>query len=56
MIMDLINSAERTASYDESIMEIIRDEAAAFFAGQKSAKETAAVIQSRVNIYVNEQI
>ena len=56
MIMELINSTERTADYDDNIMQIIIDEAAGFFAGQKSARDTAAVIQSRVNIYVNEQI
>ena len=42
------------AYYDSSIENIIVEEAAAFFAGQKSAKDVAGVIQSRVQIYINE--
>ena len=42
------------AYYDASIENIIVEEAAAFFAGQKSAKDVAGVIQSRVQIYINE--
>lgn len=53
--MELINAAGMTMSYDESLMTIIQEEVAPFFAGQKSAADTASVIQSRVNIYVNEQ-
>ena len=53
MIMDLINSAERTASYDER-SEIIRDEAAAFLQARRAPRD-GAVIQSRVNIYVNDR-
>ncbi|NCB52143.1 MAG: extracellular solute-binding protein [Clostridia bacterium] len=51
----LIESTDRVYSYDEDIMEIINDETAAFLAGQKSAEDTAAMIQSRVSLYVNEQ-
>ncbi|MBQ6889076.1 MAG: extracellular solute-binding protein [Lachnospiraceae bacterium] len=40
--------------YDENLMNIIREEAAAYFEGQKSAEEVAKIIQSRVKIYVNE--
>ena len=53
--MDLLDRIDSTRSYDENIYNIVQEEAAAFFAGQKSAADTAAVIQSRVNIYVNEQ-
>ena len=42
-------------SYDQDIMNIITDEVAAFFAGEKSAEDTAAMVQSRVNLYVQEQ-
>ena len=41
-------------SYDQELMNIISEESAAFFSGQKSAKDVAAIIQSRVQIYVNE--
>ena len=33
---------------------VAKEEAAAFFKDQKSAKETADIIQNRVQIYVNE--
>lgn len=51
----LINSTNRVYSYDQSLMGIITDETEAFFAGQKSAEDTAAMIQSRASLYVNEQ-
>ena len=53
-IMELIKSIQRTGTYNEEIFNIVAEEAAAFFAGQKSAKEVADIIQSRVRIYVNE--
>ncbi|MDR1330300.1 MAG: extracellular solute-binding protein [Oscillospiraceae bacterium] len=40
---------------DEAVNAIIEDAAGAYFAGQKSAEETARDIQSRVSIYVSEQ-
>lgn len=39
---------------DDTLLNIIQEEAAPYFAGQKSAKDVAAIIQSRVQIYVNE--
>ncbi len=42
------------AYFDSSVENIIVEEAAAFFEGQKSAKDVASVIQSRVQIYINE--
>lgn len=55
MIMELINSAENVATYDSAMMEIILEEAQAYFSGSKTARDVAALIQSRVSIYVNEQ-
>ncbi len=40
--------------FDEALFNIINEEAAPYFAGQKSAKDVAGIIQSRVQIYVNE--
>ena len=54
-LMAVINGVDSVVNYDQSMMDIISEEAAPFFAGQKNAQETAAIIQSRVNIYVNEQ-
>jgi ABC-type glycerol-3-phosphate transport system substrate-binding protein len=54
-IMELIEKTDKVLSFDQSIMEIINEEAQVYFGGQKSAAETAAVIQNRVELYVNEQ-
>ncbi len=53
-VEDFIFSIDQTVSYNEELLNIIKEEAEGFFAGQKSAKEVAGVIQSRVKIYVNE--
>lgn len=51
----LIDSAEGVVSNSNNeITSIINEEAAAFFEGQKNAKDVADIIQSRVQIYVNE--
>lgn len=54
-ILGLINATTAVYGYDESILNIISDEAAAYFAGEKSLDDTANMIQSRVNLYVAEQ-
>lgn len=54
-ITDLIDATTRVYSYDDTLFQIISDEAEAYFSGQKSAEDVAALIQSRVSIYVNEQ-
>lgn len=41
--------------YDDPAAEIALEEAAAFFAGDQTAEDTASVIQSRVSIYLGEQ-
>ncbi|MGI5976709.1 MAG: ABC transporter substrate-binding protein [Candidatus Limivicinus sp.] len=54
-LMDVITSTTNVGSYNESIFDIVKEQAQAFFEGQKSAQEVAKLIQSKVNIYVNEQ-
>ncbi len=54
VVRNLIDTVDTVYQYDEQIRQIITEETAAFFEGQKSAKEVADVIQSRVQIYVNE--
>lgn len=39
---------------DEALLNIIEEEAAPYFSGQKKAKDVAAIIQSRAQLYVNE--
>lgn len=53
-ITDLINSCDRSYSYDTQLMEIINEEAAPFFEGQKTVQDVADIIQSRVKMYVSE--
>ena len=53
-ILDFINSIDQVGNANEEVASIIYEEAEAFFSGQKSAEEVADIIQSRVQIYVNE--
>jgi ABC-type glycerol-3-phosphate transport system substrate-binding protein len=55
MLMDIINNTTHVMNYDSDIYEVISEDAEAYFAGQKTAEEVAKLIQSRMNIYVNEQ-
>ncbi len=54
-IRDLIESTTKVADYNQEILDIVSEQAAPFFAGQKSAEEVARLVQSKANIYVNEQ-
>mgnify|MGYP003215015586 CR=1 FL=1 len=54
-LRELIASVKYSFSYDETIMNMIAEDSAAFFDGDKSAADTAALIQNRVSTYVNEQ-
>lgn len=53
---DVIAHCDRTFMGDTQIENIVMEEAAAFFSGQKSVEETAEIIQNRVKIYVNENM
>ena len=43
-----------TYSQEDEVLNIINEEAAAFYKGQKNVDEVASVIQSRIKIYVGE--
>lgn len=51
-----IESVDKKMYYNEQIQNIITEESAAFFEGQKSAQDVANIIQSRAQIYVNENM
>ena len=53
--LDMIEHIGAVNGYDQAVVDIVLNEAARFFAGNKSAEETAASIQSRVGIYLSEQ-
>ncbi len=50
----LLDGVSQVYQHDRAMMDIILEEASAFFAGQKTAEEVAKLIQNRVFIYVNE--
>lgn len=53
-IKEYVLSVDTMYFYDSAIVDIILEEAAPYFANQKSAEQVADIIQSRVQIYVNE--
>lgn len=52
---DAVESCTKVYDYNSSIIDIVSEEAEAFFQNQKSVENVAKLIQSKVNIYVNEQ-
>lgn len=55
MLIDYFSTVDTIARYDESLTDIINEEANAYFKGTKSVDEAASLIQSRASIYLSEQ-
>ncbi|MEA4823873.1 MAG: extracellular solute-binding protein [Clostridiaceae bacterium] len=53
-IYSFISSLDTVYRTDSSLMEIINEEAGAFFVGQKTVEEVSNIIQNRVQIYISE--
>ena len=53
-IRDFIYSIEKRTYNDGNVLQIVTEEANSFFAGAKSAKEAAEIIQNRVQLYLDE--
>lgn len=53
-LRQLIEVARPLAASDEEITNMILEDAAPYFAGQKSVDDVADIIQSRVSIYISE--
>lgn len=53
-ICEFIYTVNRTAYYNDDIRNIITEEAEAYFSGQKSVQEVVDIIQSRAQVFVNE--
>lgn len=53
-VIALVESASATPFEDAHVIHIIEEEMGGYFSGQKTVEDTAAVIQSRVQIYVQE--
>lgn len=54
-LLALLDSAARSTVCDRVIARIVREEAGAFFAGQRSAEEVSQRIQRRAELYLAEQ-
>ncbi len=54
-IRELILTTTKVADYDQEILDIVKEQSAPYFAGQKTAEEVAKLVQSKANIYVNER-
>lgn len=53
-VLAFVKSVERLHTNNQELSDIVWEETAPYFAGQKNAKEVANIIQNRVQIYVNE--
>lgn len=53
-VIAFIKSVDQLNSNHQDLLNIILEEAAPYFAGQKNVKEVVDIIQNRVQIYVNE--
>lgn len=54
-IIGILTTADSLLGYDEKANQLIYEETGPFFAGNKTAAETAAAIQSRLKAYIGEQ-
>ncbi len=54
LVMDLLTGATEVCRTDKELLNIINSELSAFFAGAKSASETADIIRSRAELYISE--
>ncbi len=53
-VREMINTAQNGARMDKDILNIILEEAAGYFSGQKGPDDVASVVQNRVQLYLNE--
>lgn len=54
--LELINGITERIHSNQTIQQIIKEESAPYFAGQKTAEQAAAIIQSRASLYVAEHL
>ena len=51
----LLDAIQYPNFYDPMVLSVIEEESGAFLAGERSAADTARLIQSRLSLYVSEQ-
>lgn len=54
-LLALLDSAARSSSYDQVLASIVKEEAGALFAGQRTVEEVSQRIQARAALYLAEQ-
>ena len=54
-LKDFVVNVEGLYTWDQELNNIIDEETQGYFEGQKSAEEVASIIQSRLQIYINEK-
>lgn len=52
--MEILKSFKNVGRYDDTLLNIISEEAEPYFNGQKNAQEVAQIIQNRAQIYLHE--
>jgi len=55
VVREIIKSADMFFHYDEVIAMIVAEDSQSFFAGNRTAEDTARIIQNRVQTYLNER-
>ena len=53
-VMELFNTVDSAYEYDETLMNMVQEETAPFFKGQKTAEECAKILQSKAQLYIDE--
>lgn len=53
--LHVIETIDKSVDLNSQVYSIVKQEAAAFFAGQKSPEEVAKLIQTKVSLYLGEQ-
>ena len=54
IVLTVLDEVRLAPEENNEIMNMIREESAAYFAGQKTVDDVAAGIQNRVSLYVDE--
>lgn len=53
--LHVIETVDKSVDLNSRVYSIVKEEAAAFFAGQKTEQEVAKLIQTKVSLYLGEQ-
>ena len=54
-LREIVESASLLGRFNETVMEMVQEEILPFFAGDRTAADTARILQNRIQTYLNEQ-